>query len=202
MVVDLLTQMSNRLFSLRYISVALVFILGFIASCIIFKATRSRENERIQSDFNLLADERFHAIQKRINGYFEVLNSMGTTYNILGNKVDRQQFRLIVQYALLRQPDIKVLEWIPLISGAKRNEFESAGIEKGYPDFQITERNTQKKIVPAAQRNVYFPLYFFEPFYIDDNKQDRLNIGFDYASEPVLREAMENARDTEPCDPL
>jgi diguanylate cyclase (GGDEF)-like protein/PAS domain S-box-containing protein len=159
------------------------------------KFLQSREKDRIQADFNTLAKERFYSLQKSINGYFEVLNSMGAAFAVSNNQVGKDEFRLIVQYALLRQPDVEVLQWIPRVPSSKRLQFEIAGFQDGFPDLQITERNAQGKIVSAVPRKEYFPLYYFEPFYIDYSNQGRPNVGFDYASEPILREAMEKARD-------
>jgi len=91
---------------------------------------------------------------------------------------------------------VEVLQWIPRVPGSKRLQFEMAGVKDGFSDLQITERNAQGEIVSAAPRKEYFPLYYFEPFYIDDSSQGRPNVGFDYASEAIFREAMERARDT------
>lgn len=188
--------MSKKGSPIRYIPVILVFISGLISSCFLFWIIRSQENHRIQNDFNSLASDRLYVIQKSLNNYFEILNSIIANFHILKNNVDREQFRLMVQYALQRQRDIQVLAWIPRVPVDKRDEFEMEGIKEGLPDFQITERNFQKKkIIRAGHREVYFPLRYFEPFYVEDYKGERPNLGFDYASEKVLREAMEKARD-------
>ena len=187
--------MAKKSFSFRYLSVVLVLIVGLISSYVMLKFLQSREKDSMQADFNALAKDRFYSLQKSINGYFEVLNSIGATSAANKNQINKNEFRLIVQYALLRLSDVEVLQWIPRVPSSERLQFELNAFQDGYPDLQISERNSQGKIVSAAPRKEYFPLYYFEPFYIDDSTQGRPNVGFDYASEPILREAMEKARD-------
>jgi diguanylate cyclase (GGDEF)-like protein/PAS domain S-box-containing protein len=189
--------MGKTYFLLRYLSVVLVFIVGIVSSYTMFRVAGAREKERMQADFNTLSKDRYYLLQKNITGYFEVISSMGSTYAATSNQVGRDEFRLIVQYALLRQPDIVVLQWIPRVPNSKRSAFEVTGLKEGYPDFQISERDMQGNMTRAPQRREYFPLYYFEPFYMEDETRDRPNVGFDYASEPILREAMEKARDTD-----
>src|SRR5206468_3801133 len=50
---------------------------------------------------------------------------------------------------------------------------------------------SQGEVVRAAARDVYFPVYFLEPY-----QGNEAALGFDLASEPIRLEALDRARDS------
>ena len=82
-------------------------------------------------------------------------------------------------------PSIQALEWIPRVPGKERRRYEEMARREGFPDFQITENNTQGQLVQAGERNEYFPIYFVDP-YLGNEKA----LGYDLASDPIFRKEM------------
>jgi diguanylate cyclase (GGDEF)-like protein/PAS domain S-box-containing protein len=101
----------------------------------------------------------------------------------------RSEFAAFTSGILQRNPEIQVLEWIPRITGEQRGHFEQSAQAEGYSDFSIKEHVTGGAIVSATDRKEYFPILFAEP--MTGNLQ---SLGFDLASEPVRRQALEAAR--------
>ena len=85
---------------------------------------------------------------------------------------------------------IQALEWIPFVSGPERKDFEERARQDGFTNFVITERQKQGVMVPAPERDAYFPVYYIEP-----QEGNEKALGFDLASNAVRREALELSRD-------
>lgn len=72
-----------------------------------------------------------------------------------------------------------------------REPFEAAALGETPGAFRITERDAQGRIAPAAVRAEYFPVHYVEPMVGNEEA-----LGFDLASNPDRRAALEYARDT------
>ncbi|MCW8992604.1 MAG: CHASE domain-containing protein [Gammaproteobacteria bacterium] len=83
------------------------------------------------------------------------------------------------------------LKWAPRVTEAQRPAFEAAARAAGLASFRITERDAQGRLVLAGRRAEYFPVYYAEPL-----AGNELTLGFDIASGPVRRAALEQARDS------
>lgn len=78
-----------------------------------------------------------------------------------------------------------------MIPYSKRKIYEKIAQENGYPVFQLTERQTQGKMIGAGKREEYFPVYFIEPY-----KGNEVSLGFDLGSNHVRLEALNKARNS------
>src|SRR6185369_8238167 len=77
------------------------------------------------------------------------------------------------------------------VTDSERAGYEERARADGLADFQITEAGANGRTVAAQHRREYFPVYFVESF-----SGTRRALGFDLASEPIRREALDRARDT------
>jgi signal transduction histidine kinase len=93
--------------------------------------------------------------------------------------------------SLPRFPGIQALEWIPRVPAEKRSDYEKQGEKDGLYGFKFTEKDTLGNIVPARERDEYYPVYYVEPF---EGNQGIL--GFDLASNRDSRRILDRARDT------
>jgi len=174
----------------RYIPVALVAIAGVALSGWGFDAVRSLERVRAVTEFNRAASDRVAAVQRHIDADLEVLRAITAFYGS-NDRVDRQQFHSFVSSALARQESIQALEWIPRVVATERDAYERAAREDGYTGFQIQERREDGAMVPAGERDEYFPVYFLEPYQGNERA-----FGFDLASNATRREALQTAGDS------
>jgi diguanylate cyclase (GGDEF)-like protein/PAS domain S-box-containing protein len=90
---------------------------------------------------------------------------------------------------LQRNPEIQALEWIPRITREQRGHFEQSVPAEHYKDFKIREQGSDGDLAPARDRKEYFPVLFVEP-----REGYSQAIGYDLASEPIRRQALETAR--------
>ena len=101
------------------------------------------------------------------------------------------EFKTYVCPILNNHPFIQALEWIPRVSAANRESYERNLREKGFPDFQFTERLINGKMGPASLRPEYYPVYFIDP--LERNKNA---LGFDLASNSTRLKFLRQSRDT------
>jgi PAS domain S-box-containing protein len=175
----------------RSLSILALIVCGGIASSFyIYEKASKWENESVQNEFEINAKDHTSAIEQRINLNLFLLEALNSYY-IGSEEVTRSEFHTFVAPFLKRLPDIKVIEWIPYVPYSHRKLFEEMAIKDGFADFQITEKQSQGRLVTAGQRSEYFPVYFVEPY-----QGNAPALGFDLASDQEQREAIEKARDT------
>ncbi len=89
---------------------------------------------------------------------------------------------------MLERKGVQAIEWIPVVPRSTRSLLESAPAPEGMSRFRITERTGEGVLVPAGERNVYYPVYFVDP--LQGNEKA---IGFDLGSNPQRLEAINAA---------
>ncbi|MGD0265062.1 MAG: CHASE domain-containing protein [Candidatus Methylomirabilota bacterium] len=174
----------------RYLPVMLTVCFGTAVSIAMSVIVHGWERERIRFDFEKRAMELAVPIQRSVDESIEALRAIHSFYEA-SPTIGRQQFEAFANGEVSEHPSIQALEWIPRVQDGRRPAYEAAARRDGYPDFRITERNTQGQMVRAAKRVEYFPVYYVEPF-----KGNEIALGFDLASNPARLEALERARDT------
>ncbi len=173
-----------------YLSPILILVVGLGLSLALFVVLRNLERKEAKTAFQLAASQRGSAIQKSIETKIVILESMSSLYNV-AEDITRLGFYEFSKPYLARLGSVRALGWIPRIQDSQRAAFEATMRRKGFEGFQITEQGTQGLMVPASQREEYFPASDAGLEEADDAW-----IGFDVASEPDRLEALHRARDT------
>jgi diguanylate cyclase (GGDEF)-like protein len=78
--------------------------------------------------------------------------------------------------------------WSARVTRDERAAFERSIQGAGFPDFQITERNAEGKLVRAQERAEYFPIIYSDP-----SAPNRIVQGFDVGSEKRRRQAIDDS---------
>jgi len=175
----------------------LVLVIGALLSAGLFLVVRSWEHRQLETDFQRGAQDRCSAVRKEMDSHLLVVKSLGAFFGSSGSleagdvEALRRQFRDYASPLLSYHPGIQALEWIPRVPDWQRQTYEAAARRSGLADFQFTERTRQGKLVPAAWRHEYFPVYLVEPL-----GGNEAALGFDLASDPTRLEALQQARDT------
>ncbi|MBW2145654.1 MAG: CHASE domain-containing protein, partial [Deltaproteobacteria bacterium] len=181
----------NRISSIhRYIQLALTLIIGIALTLMAFVVVRNREMNLVEMELQRLAGNLTTALQKNTDNYVEVLRSIARLYAAT-NKIEREEFHYFVRYALWRYPGIRALAWAPRVPYTERRAYEEKARSEGFSVYQITERDSRGRLIRAGRRDEYFPGFYVEPL-----EGNYTALGLDMASDPILLEAMEKARDT------
>ena len=173
----------------RNAGILLVIALGVALSGLVFVVIRSWELRGLQNDVRKIAQERVELLNSHIMRSTEVLHEIASFYSASG-AVSRVQFEIFTRSAILRQPELQALEWVPRVPAALRQEYEAA-VRAEHPLFQFTETKDDTTIVSESSRDEYFPVYFVEPL-----AGNEAAFGLDLRSDATRKSALEKARDT------
>ncbi|MBF0381368.1 MAG: CHASE domain-containing protein [Magnetococcales bacterium] len=169
--------------------------LSFCITAIIFIWVRNVEQEHVEHQFKYDSSVYVSLIQRAIDRNQEVVDFLGvfiaTESELHGVGNIYNEFVKFTRLPLNNHKDIRALEFIPRVMDIQRGDFENDARDIGFSDFRIKERNEQGVMVLAKRREEYFPVYFVEPI-----KGNEMALGFDLASEPVRRNAIDLARDS------
>ena len=170
--------------------ISLPLCLAFTLVVIFFIYTNAWEQDRIKLEFKRRTDQLAQQLEENFDNYMDVLHSVGNLY-ASSVPINRQQFKTFVSRWFSRHPGIRAVSWSPRVLDAERANYEQAAREDGLSNFQITEQSPQGQLVRAARRAEYIPVY-----YLESVTGTGRALGFDAASDPTRRDALDRARDT------
>lgn len=172
----------------RRLSVTLPLAATFALSIVLFAYASRREEEALRSAFTERAQALASAVRATCEDHLDALHSVSLVLGMLPT-IGQRDFHTIVAGELSHRPSIQALSWNPRINRDQRAAIEAGLL--GPAGFRITERDAQGGLLPAAPRDEHVPVLYIEPL-----EGNRTALGFDVASEPVRREALDRARDT------
>lgn len=176
----------------RHLPARLILALGLGATLAATAWVGRWERLSRQSEFQKQTSNLTTALQRTTNRYNELLLSIGDLYAANHNRVDAATFSRFVQRAVGTYAGIQALEWAPLIGDRQRATYETQLQQQtGQGHLGITERDRNGNLVPAADRSSYVPVTFLEPW-----QTNEVALGYDLASDPTRRTALDQARDT------
>ncbi|MGO9019775.1 MAG: CHASE domain-containing protein [Syntrophobacteraceae bacterium] len=177
------SRLRNQLF------VIIPVLIAFLLTVAIFLNVHKEEWKRAQLVFERQSSDITDSLLANLNSYMEVMYSIGEFYRADAS-VDRKAFHLLTEGLLVRHPGIQALEWIPRIPDGQRSFYEDAARGDGFLQFEISEQDSQKKLVPALSKDEYFPVYYVEP-YMGNQKA----LGYDLSTNPARLDGLNKARD-------
>jgi len=165
-------------------AVAFALVVAF------FALSAAWERDRVRLEFGRQTDTLAQTLERSVEGDIEVLYSIQSFF-ASSAEVDRAEFRTFVTRLLARHPSLQALSWNPRIRGPEREAYEQRARRDGPADFRITEPDAQGDLVAASPRPEYVAVYYIEPLAGNERA-----LGFDVASDPVRRAALDRARAT------
>ena len=170
-------------------TITLVVGIGLTVFAVL--ALRSQELSNIITVlFERDAQDRITAIQREANEASEVLYHL-KALRAASVTVTRNEFETFAASLFHELVGIQALEWIPRVPHAERRAYERAAEADGLIDFRIRERSPEGEMVPASDRDEYFPVYYVVPM-----EGNEAAVGFDLGSNEARLEALNLARDT------
>ena len=163
---------------------------GVFASFLLAGVVLRQDHRIFEAEFTSRAEERARIIESALHSALELVESTAALY-AASDTVDRDQFRVFASSVLESHSGLHALGYDAVISRSERAGHEASVRLDGFPDYRITEKAADGRLVPAADRDVHVVVVFIEP-----NETNQAAIGYDIASEPVRREALIRARDT------
>ena len=175
---------------LPYVFVIAILLIGLAISVVAFSVVKKWEGQKLWMEFYQASENRHASLQRQVSSDLQALVSLQAFY-LHSGKITSEEFSGFAKSLLVQYPSIQVIEWIPRIPYYQREAFEKAAKKDGLANFQITERGPKGQVVRADNRGEYFPVYLVEPYGSDERGP-----GFDLASNPTIKESLNQSRDT------
>ena len=175
----------------RRMAIAAPLCLLFAATVFVFVRVSAWERDRImQDEFGREADAITDRLSAELSTTIEAVHSVASLLETTPD-VSRQAFAAFTRRPLHRHEAIQALEWIPRVPHDQREAYESLAREDGLVGFRVSERAGEEGMRPAKSRSEYFPVFYVEPM-----AGNEAAIGFDLASNPTRRAALNEAERT------
>ena len=173
-----------------YIPAGLTLALGLGLSVLTFVLVWDWEDKRHDYEMHRRIDDISIGIERQLNSDLDTVLAL-SDYMKAFSVVERSSFTRFVARPLALHPSLQLLAWTPRIPNSQRRNYETKARTETDPSFEITERGPQGELRRAGQRSEYFPAFYVEP-----TAGNETALGFDLASEPEIRAALNRGRDT------
>ncbi len=166
------------------------FIAALTITFLVCSNIRTFENDRIEDRFKILTNQTATLFQVSLKEK-ELLQEAVAQLFVSSKQVTREEFKQFVSGISDQNKFIQVVEWLPKIEYEQRAEYEREQRQYYGDDFSITEVNKNEKgvLVPAAKRDVYYPITYLEP-----EQGNYIAQGFDpsasQGSKDIIRKAI------------
>jgi len=166
-----------------------IALLGVVVTAITFQHLKHTERQIHQADLYRIMDHRVELLDREIEGNLRVLESLWSLF-VGSSKVEYPEFAQVAEKLTQQHKSIQALEWIPQIDQAARaGSVRSNQID--FPGFQIRQANPSGRMVPAGEREFYYPVYYVYPM-----KGNERALGFDLGSNTDRLKTIIAARDS------
>jgi diguanylate cyclase (GGDEF)-like protein len=176
----------------RWAVIAVATALGALASIALALIFADADTRAADAAFKDLAREDAQAINGALARVPDVLVALRAHFEAMEHPVDRADFARFA--SAVRESlalGVRQTSWAPRVTAEQRAGFEQAVRAEGFADFEIREHDDASRMVRAAERAEYFPVLYTDPA----EAMSRV-LGFDFASEPIRRQALTRARET------
>ena len=160
-----------------------------VVTSVLWQARRAQLNSfrtQLESD----AQARTALIMQEANESLLAVKALAWSFQA-SREMDARRFQAFAAACLPERKELQGLSWNPRVSAAGRAAFEQTARPEGGGDFRITERTPDGRLVSAGERADYYPARYIEPV-----QGNAAAAGFDVASDPVRRTALQRARDS------
>ncbi len=164
--------------------------VGATLAIVTFTIVQRLEVKSVQGNFNVDSKNISVAIERSIAENIQNLYAVEGLF-ASSQEIGRKEFHAFVSSILPQVSGIRAIGWVPRVPARERTAYESAAVRDGIPNFHFIERNAQNQLVRDGKRREYFPVYYVEPF-----RENTFALGYDAASNPVRKAALQKARDT------
>lgn len=179
-----------KMLSLQHkLTIVLISFVGIFVSGYTALNFYQIESKNIKALFEEDINREIYLLDKEIRVNMEVLYTLKSLYEG-SREVTLEEFRSVSRSILARHKDIQALQWVPKVKRSERKSYEER-MREIYPDFEVTERDEQGNMVSAKEKDIYYFVYYTEPY-----AGNELALGFDNASNEKRLKTLEHARDT------
>jgi diguanylate cyclase (GGDEF)-like protein len=168
----------------RILTVAIPLLLLFSVAFTIFRVSYLHELKYLEEVFETNTYSFTHDLDRSIENHMNTALALKEFYDS-SDVVLYKEFSNYARPKLSRYPEIKALEWIPVVYHQDRETFEKEIGEQ----IKIPYKNGTMIVSPIM--DFYYPIQYLEPYKGNENA-----LGYDIRNNPYAREAADIACNT------
>ena len=171
------------------IVLATIFITGTSMSAVGYWLLTANEMGVIQAQLEADSEQRVREVERRFRGDVVAIYSLSSFLRD-SEPGTVAEFRRAASRGLDENDDIVALLWVPRVAADQRSAYEAEMRPQGALSDEITAFDSEERLVRAEkpQTSDFFPICFAEP-----TEENRKTLGFDMASLPACRWAMDRS---------
>ncbi len=169
-------------------AVILIIICGLLLTAAFLWQADVAARRKLAKNFSEQALLRYEVIARALESDVKALEGLGRFFES-DCRVGIREFGIFVRQGFMH---FQVIGWLPAVAQPDLESFEARARREMNAGFQVFERDSQGRPVRVAGRSEYFPVYFIEP----QLAGGEMSPGFDGGAVPLLRAAIERARDS------
>lgn len=146
------------------------------------------ELKSAEVEFEEHVSDAYSQLQHRLNSARTVVHSLSGWYHSQLN-ANTSQLSIFANEMLMGNDHIFSIQFMKRVPHGERSGFQLAMQDEGYAAFRILDLDGQGSFVKAAERDVYFPITFVEPF----SPMTARQLGYDVGSIPKMSVSIYDA---------
>ncbi|WP_196141192.1 CHASE domain-containing protein [Aliikangiella sp. G2MR2-5] len=162
----------------------------FIGVLVIFIYSMHERKSTLQGEINENAGRFFYSLEENLETSIRMLSSFAGLF-IASQQVEKTEFELFAQNILAGDKVFHGIGWTEIVARDQRKTYESKFKEAGFNSYTFTEIGKDGELVPALQRDYYYPVLYIYPF-----KRNARAFGFNLGSNKERLKALEQAKAT------
>ncbi len=147
--------------------VVLILILGASLTVYQYFENLNLEDQRIQRKFDYAVIDHVQSLRSAITHKLTALRSMQLLFSY-SKEVTRDEFEGASSLVMLEDPGIVAVEWLPIVQRHERKELIERARSYGYADFRLHDVSPTGELIPAAEADEYYPIFFVYP--LEENR--------------------------------
>jgi two-component system NtrC family sensor kinase len=164
--------------------------LSIAASLALFGIVSAGERSHAEESFRDIARQHLIAIRTNIAVAEHSVDILVRHFVVSdANATGRGDFEYLVTPMIARYPFIQAFSWNALVTPPDRKSHEDLARSDGLESYRIWERDASGQAIPVPHRPYYVPISYIEPM-----ASNAPALGFDLASNPLRRAALESGR--------
>ena len=173
----------------RWLAALAVLLVGVLLTMASWTWLDAAEDSAVESQFQRDAEIIHGIIEDQMTQRVVVGRALMGVYESF-DSLTREEFRSFVESFTLQEPIIESVHWIPVVINEDREAHEALGSRELDAPYEIVELTEDGQWIRRADQEEYFPT-----FYMASRHQNSWAHGYDWASDPDVREVLGEARD-------
>ncbi|MDO8344121.1 MAG: CHASE domain-containing protein [Cellvibrio sp.] len=174
----------------RRFTVGVPLVVSSLIVVAVFVMSSNNEQKKLNDQFQQQVVLVAGAVDNGLSSVVYTLAILRALF-VASDQVTREEFSTYIDHVMVERHGVSGFSWNQRVAHDDRAQFEAQKRSEFGESFSIKEKNAAGLFVPVLHRAEYIVIAYVDPW-----PENAVILGFDVASDPVRREALDRARAT------